>query len=266
VGVIPGSKYAVIKALGKMPECVGHYEIGDRQCDGAPCTWRAGCQTYREHADRRARAYDVSLENFIAEEAAAMPHTVRTSLVIGLLRNKPADHPPRSPGHASGWDRFKTAFESTGHGVSLYAKRPMSRQGELFIHTWKRRGGGKPIDDVHVVKVKFPIPRDDVALLRYWLAIKSRVQPDVEIRAPVRAIFKASKYIEAAATRWRGAARQDWRSRIGARAVGVFAERIEDMGRLCGTLLRDGYMPGISASGGIVSVSEEAYTWQRSMR
>lgn len=260
---IPGSKRSVVKAIGPMPECAGHYAEGDKECDGKPCSWRAGCQVYREYAMAQALRLGVDTDGYIESEARALPHAVKTQLVIGLLRHRPVDLPPRQPGHAKGWDRFLEGFRTREPGVSLHASRRHARYGELYIKRWRR---GEKDTLAYIIRVKRPVARDDVSLFRYWLGIKSRVEPDIEIRAPVKVILTAWPHIEQAASRWKGVSRKTARSRIGARAIGVFAERIEDFGRLCSFLLREEHLPGVRVADEKVEANEEAYRWRLATR
>jgi hypothetical protein len=246
-----------------MPDCIGHHEPGHPECDGAPCRWAAGCGVYQINAQVRAATLGTDAIGYIELEKKMLPKAALRAVVIELLRAKPIVRNERDPRHKAGLRRFLEAFEAADPGVALHGNRRVADHGELV---WS--GAGSKREPVtYVVKIRGA--SYDLPLFRYHLGKKSRVEPSIEMRAPVRAVLAAFPAIEYAAKRWTGVGwrrRQVPKFRVGATAVGVFSERVEDFGRLCAALLREGHLPGVSVSMNRVKATEEAKTWRHFAR
>lgn len=214
---------------GRLPECFGHYEAGNVECDEAPCAARTGCRMYRELC--RLRGVDPSAELRVLGDPAV------TRLVVDALSQAapPGGSPEVRQKLTRGWHRFRdTVAEELPAGL-FHPHREFAVFGELYAQEWV---GAKDRLQAGTIRVKGIRGRDrraDLALARYWVARVRRTEPSIEIRADFHELLARWPSITGLCFRWSlrapksgEAAKQD----LGATAERVFPDRIEDVARL----------------------------------
>lgn len=259
---------AAVPSLGKLPECAGHYEAGHAQCDDGPCSWRAGCQIYRVWAEARADGFGIEADQYLEGERQTLPRKARALMIRELMRARPATYPKHFPRHLKGWERFLNTFNDTNPGVPVMPSERTAQDGELYVRAKHNKAARGPVE--YDLRIRGAKKRHiELAIFRYTLGIKSRVEPNIQIMITVRDLFARFPRLERAASRWRGCAKGGgpaWRKRarlnLGATAVAVYSERIEDFGRACAHLLKEGLMPGLTVHNRRVLWTEEAMNWR----
>jgi hypothetical protein len=84
------------------------------------------------------------------------------------------------------------------------------------------------------------------------------VSPTIEIRTDLRTLVENEPRIHTLSERWRISG--PGTSPLGAAAVKVYPERVEDVGRLVATLLRRGEIQGVRLAGGQVQQDTQGET------
>lgn len=157
------------------------------------------------------------------------------TIVADALQRQPV--PGATPLQARilrGWERFRgaVASELPPH-VPIHDLPNLAVPGELYVQTWDTKGRLLAA----TLRVKGYSGRDghrDLALARYWVQTTRRLEPWIELRCNVDALLSKFPRAVDLCERWQvtspagAAARQN----VGACAVKVHGDRIEDVGRL----------------------------------
>lgn len=237
----------LVKERGGLPGCLGRYEAGNPECDGSPaCQWRMGCRVYLDYL----RALDTSVEL----HRKLTPPSVLETLVFHLLHNYvPSEGSPDLQRAARGWTRFLEAFTDTVPlGIPVHADGGLALPGEIYTGQWAGKSGGLP--RAYFIRVRgFGTSASDIPLVRYHPRFGRMVEPSIEIRADLRELIEAYPLARELAERWRikspgGGGMSD----LGAVAIRVRTELIEDVARLTTMALTEGHLRGVALSGGRV--------------
>ena len=261
---------AIVRRLGTRPECVGLYDSGHPECDGAPCPWRGPCLAFQSHIRVKADRLGVSADAMLQVEVDMLCSDGLDGLISTIVRSAaPYEVRTIDPRHLRGWSLFLRAYMEVAPDHPIGATARTVRSGELYQKetvTISRQTGARKVSG-YMVRVK--AGSKDVTVMKYVLGKSNYIEPTVEIRMPIKPILTLYPEVVAAATRWVGAARSlrpggPASSRLGATAIRIKPERIPDVGRLFGRVLMDGLIPGVSpAPNGKVQVTKESTSWRR---
>jgi len=219
-------------------------------------------------AESRAENFGVDVDQYIEGERQSLPRKARALMIRELMRVQPATYPKHFPRHLKGWERFLNSFNDADPGVPVLPSERTAQDCELYVRAKHDRSQRGPTE--YDIRIRGAKKRHvDITIFRYSLGIKSRVEPNIGIMIAMRDLFSRFPKLESAAFRWRGCAKGGgpaWRKRawknLGATAVGVYSERIEDFGRACAHVLKEGLMPGLTVHNRLVLWTEEAMNWR----
>lgn len=229
-----------VREVGAPPDCLGHYLAGHPECDGdLPCGWRAGCRAFLLHCS----AFGLDPQVY---KAALAPRTV-IEMTFDLLRRDGAV--PVQPRIRRGWERFRDSIaEALPAGIVIQPGRELAAPWELYEGAWRdTRHATADLPRAFLLRVRNEYPRasEDFPVARYWPRFRTRIEPTIELRAELQGIRDRFPQIGAWAMRWTAGGGR----RIGASAVRVRSERIEDVGRLLVRLLADGQIRNLGIQG-----------------
>ena len=265
-----------VRALGRLPSCIGHYEAGNVECDVAPCTWRDGCSLWQRQCVETAKEVGAAPFDLIRALSAATPHHVLVYQIRDLIRSPPGGIADAASRYEAGWESFKHGLVDGGLTVLQHATRAVADLGELYWHVSVRikvirnaetqKVYRKKVVTAYLLRVKGSRPSSDTVLVRFRCRENTKaVKPIIEIRAPLRPILRAFPGATELCERWRGVGNaQGLRvKRLGATAVNARAERLADLGRLVARVVADGLMPGVTAERTRMLVTKESWKWRR---
>lgn len=238
----------LLAELGAVPPvCVGHYALGDAECDGVArgprCTWRGCCRVYKDLCQQRGLDPEV-------EKRVLPPDDLRHLIFRAAHWLLPADRSVLQIRAARGWERFYSALGDALGAVPLHPTGTTVMPGEVYVATWAAPGG---LFRAKVLRARLGVnSRTDVVLAKYWPVFKAKVEPTIDLAAPLADLLAAYPVALDMAARWRVGSPGGDRHSIGASAVRVMPERIEDMARLLVRLIQDGRVRGVALAPGHV--------------
>jgi len=217
--------------------CLGQHLLHDPACDGdKPCRWRGTCRIYQEFCEHRGVDPVVEL--------GMMPVHVIRPMIKHLVANHIPGYKIPEARVLRGWDRFHDAFVSELRRPVVHPSAELARRGELYVVTWKGRSPGQyRARIIRARRQEGGTARWDTTLCRYHPSVRARVTPTIEFAVDLRVLLEQYPHARHLAYRWRGSTRE-FRP-IGAVAVKVYTERIDDCGRLLCRLLEDGLIEGV---------------------
>lgn len=227
-----------LSALGVAPECFGRYRPDVAECID-DCVWLYACPVYRDHC-RDGLADPLTLRETM--DASAFQDLVIKLFAKALANKKVSGSRPVA---RRGWQRYLDALQEA-LGFEIFSDEGFAENGDLYIKSW--RGKNPHIALVYNVRAKFPgTVRADRVFTRYHPNKLTRLQPIIELRCHPDTIFKHYPHALALASRWR--LEYMITRPIGAVAINVLPDKIEDMARLNVRLLEDGLIRGLELSG-----------------
>lgn len=237
----PGAKWA--EQLGPIPSCLGSYVIGDSQCDGVPCRWRAGCSVWTARCEHLG--VDPEKEKaLLGGDTSLLVPQIRA--LLHLVPRQYADHRL----HRLAWQRFLDSFAGRLPVDRVLAPTfDLASIGDLFV-TWRSKGreGGKagisPIPMYWIVALRVGATKgSSLPLLRFWPRPWKVVEPSVQLRIDTSLLLSRWPEAEHCCRRMRADAHLTRRRGPDASMrtilIRVFPDRIEDVGALAGELVRD---------------------------
>ena len=235
-----------LESLGPVPSCLGSYVPADEQCDGVPCRWRHACDAWT----RRCAVLGVDPE----QEKRLLGGDVvpLLPLIRALLTKVPREYEDRRL-HRIAWRRFLDAMTGELPPERILALSwDLAAPGDLFLSA---RSMGR---ERRIVRDGVPV----AAMPRFWaISIKTGpeweaqslplvrfhpkpwtvVEPSVQLRTDLHALLARWPEAERTCRRLRGDAHRQRFQRIDMPTllVRVLPDRIEDVGRLAGVLVRE---------------------------
>lgn len=226
------------RTLGDAPECLGRYRTDLEDCIDE-CAWCDVCHIYRDHCR------ECSVEPFAEREA--MDTDAFYDLVFGMFTRAVAKGEVHGsyPMARRGWMRYFNALQEA-LDMEVFPNGELADYGDMYVKPWQ--GKNQHVALVYNVRVKLPGRlRTNPTLTRYHPNKLTRVQPVVELRCDPDTIFRRYPHAIELASRWRLSYMTT--SPIGAVAINVLPDRIEDMARLNVRLLEDGLTRGLVLAG-----------------
>jgi hypothetical protein len=178
------------------------------------------------------------------------------TLVVDLLHHQiPEGGTPKQARVLRGWSRFRDALvDAIPGGISILPDPSLAMAGELYEGAWySTEWGATPVAyTIRVRRGTGPSTKADPTIARYWPTLKSRVEPTIEIRADLASLVADHPRVADLARRWTDKPTSWGRRSLGAVAIRVRSECIEDIARLAARLLVGGKMPGLAVRRGAV--------------
>lgn len=226
------------RTLGGTPECLGRYRPDLAECIDE-CAWHDVCPVYRNSC--RERGVDPHAERASLDSETF--HALVFQLYTKALNRKEV-RGTRAVARR-GWQRFLNAMQDA-LGFEIHSAGEIATLGDLYVRGWASKD--PHIAKVYYIKVKTSAGfKAQPVFARYHPLKLSRLQPVVEIRCHLDTIFERYPHAIELASRWR--LRYMTTYPIGAVAIGVLPDRIEDMARLNVRLLEDGLTRGLRLAG-----------------
>lgn len=262
---IPRPYRDALSALGELPDCVGHFAPAHDQC--IQCGWRQHCAVYQAVAMKRAKEMGgIDYALVVESDRRNMPRWTFVRMLTDIAQVKLSAEPTLDPRHATGWRRFISALEEE-IGSAVFSARHAARVGDLF---WRATKPVRGIPTRYTLVVKGvsgkTAPKGDTSILRYIVGWNAKLaEPTIEMRLEVMTVLGAFPQLEWVAHRWSGRLIRQAKTvkLLGATAVKVRYECIDDIARAFGRLLISDMVPGVHPIGGSLKVTEEAISWRR---
>ena len=238
--------------MGEPPPCLGAYVVGDAQCDGVPCRWRSQCAVYT----KRSELLSIDPE----KEKALLGGNLEPlyPMIRALLSVVPKDYEDRRL-HRLAWQRFCDALsEELPADRILATSVDLALPGDLFVG-WKTKGrergsaswakGGPSAYTATLpyfysvgLKVVPGGKRESYTLIRFYPRPFKVVEVSVALRIGINELLARRPETERTCRRMRGdhdKARFARDPGMKTLLVRVLPDRLEDVGRLCGALIRE---------------------------
>jgi len=218
-------------SMGEPPACLGHYAVGDKQCDGAPCIWRTGCGLYQQRCNKLGIQPDDE-KGLLGGVRPLIP------MLYALIKQNSTSVRKSTPEHRIAWDRFLRAL-LTQLPVEIAPTRELAEWGQLYVYA-NKKDKKSDLPQFWAVSIRYGRePRGDSSLLRFFPRPIHVIEPTVQWRSSVERVFELYPNVRKVARRWRSYANARTReTALKACAVRIYPERIEDVGRLVGRMVR----------------------------
>lgn len=227
-----------------MPSCVGHYAVGDLECNGADgvsmCAWRPLCAKYKQVC--QMRRVDPEVEKEVLGPAGLV-HVLQGV----TLAQAPRDKELMQAQSMRSWPRLLQAFRDAMPNLIVSPSQPAALLGELYESHWMHKDGVAIRCKLLCVKVNLAGSLD-FALLRFWPARARKSLPIIEMRTDVLQFLQHYPAMEKRAWRWSDVGHGGRLAYMGCAAYAVELAHVADFGRLLAAELRAGRIRGVTVA------------------
>lgn len=222
-----------------LPKCVGLYTEGDKECDGAPCSWRVACKIYRDRAEKRAIQIGSTRSSVVASDVSEFGlKTIERHLWD--LESKHYSSTKTNP--LFGFNLFVDGVKSV---TSVAERSSDARSGDCFFTSAPSSFATGFCYDypfartLHYMIVKGKTQSRDVTvpIAEYTVRVQRKFWPPlISFAMDLETIMTHYPGVMGGAMAWRSHRKTRWTL-----ASRVAIKRIPDLGRMAGTAVKEGH-------------------------